>query len=61
LAEHFISNSDDAVKIACSLSFSGVDAIKGEPVGQILRQLCELVTRTVEVIEDGCRRLGLLT
>ena len=60
LDEHFVFNSDDAVKAALTISFGGIESIKDQPVMQVLPQLCDLVTRTIDIIEGECIRSGLI-
>jgi hypothetical protein len=41
------------LQLGFSVTFSGVEAIKGEPSGTLLRQLCELVWQTIGRIEKA--------
>jgi hypothetical protein len=42
---------DQHVKITVAISFADIQAIQGEPVAKILRQLCDFVAKAVEIIE----------
>jgi hypothetical protein len=48
--------ADEHVKITMAVSFADVEAIQGESVTKILTQLCELVGKTVEIIETAMNR-----
>ena len=52
MAEHTISNADENIRIAATISFSSIQAIKDEPVTLILQQLCDLSGRVVSKIES---------
>lgn len=58
--EDLIFNRDHGIKIAHAVTFDKVKAIKDEPVAQVLHQICDLVARTVEIMERECRLIGLL-
>jgi hypothetical protein len=45
--------ADQHMKITMAVSFADVEAIQGESVTKILTQLCDLVAKTIEIIETA--------
>jgi hypothetical protein len=58
--EHTIRNADEEVRFSLSVAFTGVEAVKKEPVTVILRDMCDLCERVVSELEAECKKLGLL-
>jgi hypothetical protein len=58
LAEPGITQVDQNITLTMAVTFIGVEIIQGESVTKILNQLCDLVGRTLAIIETamlGCR------
>ena len=59
VAERLVANADYNVNFTLAITFTDIEAIKGQSVSHILYQLGELVERTIDTIEAECRRIGL--
>ena len=51
IAEHYIRNSDKKIQLACTISFREIAVIEGQPATKVIYQICDLVARTVSIIE----------
>lgn len=52
LAEHYITNADDKIKVTCTVAFSHIEILDRKPVTQVLNQLCDLVSRIIDILEE---------